>query len=85
LDALHVDAKQRQIIWPDGKRLNLDESVQKIQADYPEFPPEAIESSLISWLDAGYAPTGYSPERLDELDRLTEDWINDHSRRSADR
>lgn len=85
LDEFHVDAKQRQIIWPDGKRLNLDESVQNIQTDYPEFPREAIESSLISWLDSGYSPESYSQEQLEELDRLTEDWINDHYRRSGDR
>jgi hypothetical protein len=85
LDALHVDAKRRQIIWPDGKRLNLDESVHHIQTDYPEFPRELIESRLISWLDAEYAPENYSPEQLDELDRLTEHWINDHHRRSGAR
>ena len=85
LDELHVDAKQRHIIWPDGRRFNLDDAVQNIQADYPELPRAAIESTLISWLDAGYTPTGYSPEQFDELDRLTEEWINDHSRRSGNR
>ena len=85
LDELHVDAKQRQIIWQDGKRLDLDESVKKILTDYPDFPRELIESRLISWLDAEYAPASHSPEQLDELDRLTERWINDHSRRSRAR
>lgn len=85
LEELQVDAKQRKLIWPDGKRLDLDESVQKLQTDYPDFPRELIESRLISWLDAEYAPASYSPEQLDELDRLTEHWINDHSRRSGAR
>jgi len=85
LQKLQVDAKQRKLIWPDGKRLDLDESVQHIQTDYPDFPRELIESRLISWLDAEYAPESYSPEQLDELDRLTERWINDHSRRSGAR
>ena len=85
LQELQVDTKQRQIIWPDGKRLDLDESVQNIQTDYPDFPRELIESRLISWLDMEYAPESYSPEQLDELDRLTEHWINDHYRRSGAR
>ena len=42
LETLHVDAKKRKIIWPDGKRLDLDESVQNIHADYPDFPRELI-------------------------------------------
>ena len=77
LQELHVDAKQRKIIWPDGKRLDLDESVQNIHADYPEFPRELIESRLISWLDSEYAPPSYTPEQFEELDRLTERWIDD--------
>ena len=85
LQKLQVDAKQRKLIWPDGKRLDLDESVQNIQTAYPEFPHELIESRLLSWLDAEYAPESYSPKQLDELDRLTERWINDHSRRSGAR
>ena len=85
LQKLQVDAKQRKLIWPDGKRLDLDESVQNIQTDYPDFSRELIESCLISWLDMEYAPQSYSPEQLDELDRLTERWINDHSRRSGAR
>ena len=80
-----VDAKQRKLIWPDGKRLDLDESVQNIHTDYPEFPRELIESRLISWLDTEYAPPSYSPEQLDELDQLTERWINDHFPRSGAR
>jgi hypothetical protein len=83
LQQLQVDAKQRKLIWPDGKRLDLDASVQQIQTTYPEFPHELIESRLIAWLDAEYAPASYSPKQLDELDRLTERWIDDHSRRSG--
>jgi hypothetical protein len=85
LQTLQVDAKQRKIIWPDGKRLDLDESVKNIHADYLEFPRELIKSRLISWLDSEYAPPSYSPEQLDELDRLTEHWINDHARRTGAR
>lgn len=85
LQKLQVDAKQRKLIWPDGKRLDLDESAQTIHTDYPDFPRHLIESRLISWLDAEYAPQSYTPEQLDDLDRLTERWIDDHSRRSGGR
>src|SRR3990172_11742534 len=71
LETLHVDARQRKIIWPDGRRLDLDESVQNIHTDYPQVPRELIESLLISWLDSEYAPPSYTPEQLDELDRLS--------------
>jgi hypothetical protein len=81
LEKVDVDAKARQLIWADGKRLSIDESVQRIHADYSQFPAERIEGRLISWLEMGYAPENYSQQQLDELDRLTERWIKDHYRR----
>ena len=85
LETLHVDAKKRKIIWPDGKRLDLDESVQKIHNNYPHFARQIIESRLISWLEMDYAPESYTPEQLDQLDRLTERWIDDQFPQSGPR
>ena len=67
LDTAEVDAKRRKIIWEDGKRLSIPESVQRIHADKPDFPPELIEEHLIGWLQMEYAPPEYSEKQLDEL------------------
>src|SRR3972149_6060171 len=80
LEKADVDAKNREIIWEDGKRLSITESVQRVHADYPEFPLELIETHLISWLEMEFASPSYSEKQLDELDRLTEKWIEDHER-----
>ena len=80
LEAMEVDAKARKLIWPDGTRLTIDEAVQRIQSEHPQFPIEQIEDRLISWLEMGYAPEHYSQQQLDELDRLTDQWIEDHYR-----
>ena len=82
LEKADVDAKNREIIWEDGKRLSITESVQRVHADYPEFPLELIETHLISWLEMEFAPPSYSEKQLDELDRLTEKWIEDHERQA---
>ena len=78
LQTAEVDANKRKIIWEDGKRLSIPESVQRIHVDNPDFPPELIEEHLIGWLQMEYAPPDYSEKQLDELDRLTEKWIDDH-------
>ena len=78
LEEVEVDAKVRKLIWVDGTRLSIDETVQRIHADHPQFPKEQIEDRLISWLEMGYAPEHYSQQQLEELDRLTEQWIEDH-------
>lgn len=82
LQEADVDAKRRKIIWPDGKRLSLAESVQCIHTTCPDFPPELIEEHLIGWLELEFAPPNYSQQQLDELDSLTEKWIEDHERQA---
>ncbi len=82
LEKADVDAKNRKIIWEDGKGLSITESVQRIHADRPDFPLELIETHLIGWLEMEFAPPTYSQKQLDELDRLTEKWIEDHERQA---
>jgi hypothetical protein len=82
LEKADVDAKNRQIIWDDGKRLSITESVERIHANYPDFPLELIEAHLIGWLELDFAPETYTHEQLDELDRLTEKWVEDHEKQT---
>jgi hypothetical protein len=78
LQNVDVDASDRKLVWDDGKRLSIDESVQRIHREYPEFPLDLIEDHLIGWLEMEFAPQSYTQEQLDELDQLTEAWIDDH-------
>ena len=79
LEKVDVDAKKRKLIWDDGRRLSIDESVQRIHALCPEYPVDLVEGRLISWLEGEFAPKNYSQEQLDELDQLTEKWVDDHN------
>jgi hypothetical protein len=82
LEKADVDAKDRKIIWEDGQRLSITESVQRIHAQHPDLALELIETHLIGWLEMEFAPPTYSQKQLDELDRLTEKWIEDHERQA---
>ena len=88
LEGVQVDAKQRQLIWPGAKRtarkerLDLDQSVQRIQKMCLKFPGGEIEEFLLDWIDMGYDPENYSQAQLDELDKLTERWVADHRRKA---
>ena len=79
MENVHLDARRRELIWPEAQRLSFEQSAQRIQKEYPHFPRERIESFLISWLEH-YAPEGYSQEQLDELDQLAEQWLADLER-----
>jgi hypothetical protein len=78
LENVDVDAVNRKLIWENDQRLSIEESVQRIHRDYPEFPVEMIETRLISWLEMEFTPETYSQEQIDELDQLTEKWIDDY-------
>jgi hypothetical protein len=80
LEDVELDAKQRQLIWPDAERLDLVQSVQRIQKLYPDLPGHEIEEVLLNWIDMAYNPENYSQAQLNELDTLTERWVADHLR-----
>ena len=81
MENVQLDAKKRKFVWPDGERLGIDQSVQRIQKQYPDFRRDWIEEYLMDWMEMDYAPEHYSQAQLDELDRLTTRWIADHTRR----
>jgi hypothetical protein len=55
------------------------QSARRVHAEYPHLPLDLIEDKVITWLET-FAPETYSSEQLDELDRLTEQWVDDHER-----
>ena len=78
LEDVLLDAKQRKLIWPDAERLDLEQSIQRVQKKYPDFPRDEVEEFLLDWIDMGYDPENYSQAQLDELDSLTKRWVADH-------
>jgi hypothetical protein len=79
LEEVDVDAADRKLIWDDGKRLSIDESVQRIHREYPEYPVDLIEARLVAWLEMEFAPEAWIQDKMDELDRLTEEWVDEHN------
>ena len=51
LEHAGVDAKRRKIVWDDGKRLSIEQSVERIHAAHPDVPRDQIESHVCGWLE----------------------------------
>src|ERR1700719_1921764 len=47
LEHAGVDAKQRRIVWGDGKRLSIEQSVERIHAAHPDAPPRPDRKSRV--------------------------------------
>src|SRR5215470_13069171 len=76
LKDVNLDAKERKFLWPDG-RFNLDQSVRRINQQYPDFPEQKIKEFLIHWIQALYVPEGYSESQMNKFERLTAQWAED--------
>src|SRR3954470_21147356 len=81
LEHAGVDARHRKIVWADGKRLSIEQSVERIHAKHPGVPRYLIETHVLGWLE-NCAPESSSEHQLEELDRLVEPWLDDHERTS---
>ena len=82
MEGVHLDARERKVIWSGEERLDIEQSVQCIQKLYRDFPRDEIEEFVVDWIDMGYEPENYSPAQFDELDKLTETWVADHLRKA---
>ena len=81
LEHAGVDARQRKIVWADGKRLSIERSTDRIHAGHPGVPRHMIETHVLGWLE-NCAPESYSERQLEELDRLIGPWLDDYERTS---
>jgi len=81
LDRASVDARQRKIVWADGKRLSIRQSAARIHAGHPGVARDLIETHVVGWLES-CVPGSCSERQLDELDRLIEPWLDDYERTS---
>ena len=81
LEHAGVDARQRKIVWADGKQLSIEQSAERIHAEHPGVSRDVIETHVLGWLE-NYAPESGSEHELEELDRLIEPWLEDYERTS---
>jgi len=77
LNDVGLDAGERKFLWPDAGRLDLDQSVRRINQQYPDFPEQTIKEFLVHWIQALYVPEGYSESQMNELEGLTAQWAED--------
>jgi hypothetical protein len=76
-----VDAGQRKIVWADGTRLSIEQSVARIHAGHPGVACELVETHVLGWLES-CVPESCSERQLEELDRLVEPWLDDYEHTS---
>jgi hypothetical protein len=83
LEQASVNARKRKIIWADGQKLSINQSVNRIHADQQGLPIELIEFHLLGWLEQVVVSPFHSEQQLAELDRLIGRWIEAHEKQAG--
>ncbi len=77
-EGVEVDEVNRKIVWPDGGRLSIPETVQRLHLQFPDFRQDLIEGRVISWLELEYVPQIYTPEQMDKFEELVCNWVDEY-------
>jgi len=73
-----VDATAREIIWADGQRLSLGDSIQRCHRECPQYPFEIVQRQFIVWL-GDFDPQFDSRAQWDEYDAISQRWLDDYA------
>jgi len=74
-----VNARAREIIWEDGQKLSLRDSIQRLAKECSQYPFEMVERQFTVWLEH-FPPESYSQAQLDEYEDLSDRWLDDYAR-----
>ena len=77
LKGADLDIAGRKIVWADGQKLTIDQSVKKIYKQ-TGMTVAAIRSHIIGWLELGYEPKGLDDEQMELFESQINAWINKH-------
>ena len=72
-----LDIAGRRIVWADGQKLTIDQSV-KIIYKQTGMNVEAIRSHIIGWLELEYEPKGLDDEQMELFESQVNAWIDDY-------
>jgi hypothetical protein len=53
-----IDPEERKLIWPDAIRLDLDQSIRRINKQHPCFSEYTIKEFLIFWASSAVCYVG---------------------------
>ena len=77
LDGASVDPYEKIIIWPDDKRLSIEQSVERIRSD-SGFDGQVVLSHLIGWLQMEYIPEGLDEDQMEPFENQIETWVQEY-------
>jgi len=72
LKEAYINTDERLIIWPNGERLAVDQSAEKIKGEN-ELDNEVVKDCIMAWVEMG-AQSENKNKKQEEI----QNWVNDY-------
>ncbi len=80
LERAGLDARNRTILWEDGRGCDIEDCIEHIHGLFPGCPPRLIETNVLAWFEFGFVPKGFSEAQVNDFEKRVEPWIRDGQR-----
>ena len=78
-----VELETRKIVWPDGSKLSIFQTCQRIHLE-SEIDFEPIQDHVLAWLEMSYVPKGFDNKQMEIFDERVNVWLTDYRNGTID-
>ena len=79
LEGVDLDVERRRVVWPDGKRLTIDQTARRIR-NKTATELRAIETHVLCWMEMRFEPKGLDRKQTEAFEVRVNQWVEDHKR-----
>lgn len=77
LKEVYINTDERLIIWPNGERLTVDQSAEKIKGDN-DLDNEVVKDCIMAWVEMDAPPENKNKKQEDIFVEEIQNWVNDY-------
>ena len=77
LKEAYIATDERLIIWPNGERLTVDQSAEKIKGDN-DLDNEVVKDCIMGWVEMDAPPENKNKKQEDIFVEEIQNWVNDY-------
>ncbi len=77
LKEAYINTDERLIIWPNGERLTVDQSAEKIKGEN-DFENEVVKDCIMAWVEMDAQPEIKNKKQEEIFVEDIQNWVNDY-------
>jgi len=77
LKEAYINTDERLIIWPNGERLTVDQSAEKIKGEN-ELDNEVVKDCIMAWVEMDAQPENKNKKQEEIFVEEIQNWVNDY-------